>query len=93
MEYWGGCSVMSKHANEVGGSDKRRGKSEKGKGKTIALQTLQVQADEGWTVGQKAKINKYPCACHKRGFIDRADNPKSNLTNDQLWHAAPLLPR
>jgi hypothetical protein len=48
MEYWGGCSVMSKHTTEVGGSDER-------KGKTVALQTLQVQADEGWTVGQKPK--------------------------------------
>jgi hypothetical protein len=49
MEYWGGCSVMSKHARE------RREEREKGKGKKIALQTLQVQADEGCTVGQKPK--------------------------------------
>jgi hypothetical protein len=31
MEYWGGCSVMSKHANEVGGSDERKRKREKEK--------------------------------------------------------------
>jgi hypothetical protein len=40
---------MSKHANEVGGSDERKEKREKGKGKTIALQTLQVSP------GQKPK--------------------------------------
>jgi hypothetical protein len=57
MEYWGGCSVMSKHANEVGGSE-RKGKREKGKGKTIALQTLQVSPSQrGVDSGPEAKIN------------------------------------